>query len=199
MLQFDRELPSRPRKMQVLTYLLIKCGKLVAKNSIIKDILLNFMNLSTILCPRLSVGSHFSFIAWFKIFLIFLFHISWLEIFIDFSFWKGPSVLRIEIYGNWNSKPWYIPKGTVSPFSIVYKFGTRPCSKWSRAVFMKIANIFLLKIGLCGSFQVFSKKQKLKEKVFRQSRTKHLWTFSRFTRVCFHRKWNRSTLSSLES
>ena len=194
MLQFDGGLPSRPRKMQVLTYLLNKPKKLAAKHSTIKHILLNFMNLSSILCSRLSVETHFAFIAWFKIFLIFLFDISLFEIFLDFKFWKGPSVLKIEIYGNWNSKTWYISKGTVLPFSIVYKFGTRPCSKWSRAVFMKVVYIFLLKIGLCGSFQVFSKKQKLKEKVFRQSWKKHFWTFSRYTTVCFHRKWSRSTL-----
>ena len=152
MLQFDGGLPSRPRKMQVLTYLLNKPKKLAAKHSTIKHILLNFMNLSSILCSRLSVETHFAFIAWFKIFLIFLFDISLFEIFLDFKFWKGPSVLKIEIYGNWNSKTWYISK------SIVLHFGTKPCSKRSTAVFMKIFHSFPLKIGLCGSFQVFSKK-----------------------------------------
>ena len=86
MLQFDGGLPSRPRKMQVLTYLLNKPKKLAAKHSTIKHILLNFMNLSSILCSRLSVETHFAFIAWFKIFLIFLFDISLFEIFLDFKF-----------------------------------------------------------------------------------------------------------------
>ena len=54
MLGIDEKVLSPPGKSQILTIMLQKCQKLALKHSIEEPVLLNYMNLSTIFCPRLS-------------------------------------------------------------------------------------------------------------------------------------------------
>ena len=53
------QVPSRPPKKQILSFVLENSKKSVVKHPIEKPVLLNFLNLSTILSPRLPEKTHF--------------------------------------------------------------------------------------------------------------------------------------------
>ena len=66
----------------------------------------------------------------------------------DFTIWKVPFALQIDIKGNSVAKTiwiWYFSKNTILHFSVKYEFGTKRCSSCSRAVFKKRFYFYLLK------------------------------------------------------
>ena len=63
MLGIDEKVLSPPGKSQILTIMLQKCQKLALKHSIEEPVLLNYMNLPTIFCPRLSGHEETYFIS----------------------------------------------------------------------------------------------------------------------------------------
>ena len=111
-----------------------------------KTVLLNFVNLSPAVRPRL---------------LDFIFYE-------DFFIWIDKLALKIDSKGNSGAKDsciWHPLKNTIFHFNVKHDFGTKRCPSYSRAIFMKRFYFYPLKSFHFWGFNVFLNNQELKENV----------------------------------
>ena len=138
MLGFDGEYPAAPQKAKFGWFLVKNCKKSAVKHSIEKPSLLNFVSLSPTLCPRLPEET-------------------------AFHFWLVPDTLvlyflKILVFEKAHSLFKYLSKNTILHFSVNYEFGTKRCSSFSRAVFMKRFYLYLLNTDHFGGYNAFLNK-----------------------------------------
>ena len=120
----------------------------------------------------------------------------------DFCIWKVPFALQIDIYDNSVAKNtwiWYFSKNNIFHLSLKYEFWTVPLFQLQQGSIYEEILLFSTKNWSFLRLQCIFKQVKTEKKIFRQSWTKHLETFSLFSTISLHHKWNGTILLSPES
>lgn len=148
--------------------------KSAVKFSTEKQIVVNFENLSKIFCQRFSEET--------KFYLLTQDHLK-ITVSVDSETWKRSVALETDI---WAPELWEQP--IFDTFlkalscTINCKFGTHGLYLWGH--FLEFLYVF--------------KEAQYTRKIFRQSSTKYIWTFSRFNAISLHHKGNWTRLFSPE-